>query len=159
MIRYPQICAGRNDGIHMIKKIKVKNSGIVKLQFFDDFPDGMLVIGEAKRNIPFDIKRVYYITNLSNPKAVRGKHAHKKLEQYIFCLSGSFRLHLDDGETKQNITVDSPYYGIRLGPKVWHAMTKFSRDCVILVLANDYFRENDYIRDYGQFLKLVKPSR
>jgi len=143
----------------MNKKIKVKNSGIIKLQFVDDFPDGALVIGESRKSVPFDIKRIYYITNLSNPKAIRGKHAHKKLEQYIFCLSGTFRLHLDDGMTKQNLTMDSPYYGIRLGPKLWHIMTKFSRDCVILVLADDYYDENDYIRDYKQFMKYVKEDK
>lgn len=140
----------------MIKKIKVKNSGVIKLQFIDDFPDGILVIGEAKKTVPFDTKRIYYITNLSNPKAIRGKHAHKKLEQYIFSVSGSFRLHLDDGKTKQNITLDSPYYGIRLGPMLWHTMTKFSRDCVILVLASDYYDKNDYIRDYNQFMEYIK---
>lgn len=140
----------------MNKKIKVQNSGIVKLKFVDDFPDGALVIGQARESVPFDIKRIYYITNLSNPRAVRGKHAHKKLEQYIFSLSGSFRLHLDDGRNKQNLTIDSPYYGIRLGPKLWHTMTKFSRDCVILVLADDYYDENDYIRDYDKFLEYVR---
>lgn len=140
----------------MNKKIKVENSGIVKLKFVDDFPDGALVIGQARESVPFDIKRIYYITNLSNPRAVRGKHAHKKLEQYIFSLSGSFRLHLDDGRNKQNLTIDSPYYGIRLGPKLWHTMTKFSRDCVILVLADDYYDENDYIRDYDKFLEYVR---
>lgn len=136
--------------------IKVKNSGIIKLQYHDDFPDGILVIGEAEKNVPFDIKRVYYISNLSNPKAVRGKHAHKELEQYIFCVSGSFRLHLDDGDKKQNITMDNPYFGIRLGPKLWHVMKKFSRDCVILVLASDYYDANDYIRDYNQFMEYIK---
>jgi len=140
----------------MNKKIKVQNSGIVKLKFVDDFPDGALVIGQARESVPFDIRRIYYITNLSNPRAVRGKHAHKKLEQYIFSLSGSFRLHLDDGRNKQNLTIDSPYYGIRLGPKLWHTMTKFSRDCVILVLADDYYDENDYIRDYDKFLEYVR---
>ena len=142
----------------MQKKIKVKNSGIIKLQYHDDFPDGILVIGEAKKNIPFDIKRVYYISNLSNPKGIRGKHAHKKLEQYIFCVSGSFRLELDDGETKQSLLVDSPYYGIRLGVKLWHTMKKFSRDCVILVLASDYYDKNDYIRNYNEFLEYVRKS-
>ena len=140
----------------MVKKIKVRNSGIIKLQFVDDFPDGTLVIGETKKNIPFDPKRIYYITNLSNPKAIRGKHAHKNLEQYIFCVSGTFRLHLDDGTVKQNITLDSPYYGIRLGPMLWHTMSKFSRDCVILVVASDCFDEGDYIRDYKQFIEYVK---
>jgi dTDP-4-dehydrorhamnose 3,5-epimerase-like enzyme len=143
----------------MRKEIKVRNSGIIKLQYFDDFPDGALVIGEAHKNIPFDIKRVYYITNLSNSKAVRGLHAHKKLEQYIFCLSGSFRLHLDDGKVKQNITMNNPYYGVRLGPGLWRKMTKFSRDCVILVLASEYFDQSDYIRNYDEFLKYVRSNK
>lgn len=137
-------------------RIKVNNSGIIKSQFFNDFPDGNLVIGESKKSIPFEIKRVYFINNLFNPKAKRGKHAHKKLEQIIFCVNGSFILHLDDGVNKQKITLNDPYYGIRLGPKLWHTMTRFSSDCVILVLANNYFKESDYIRDYDKFLKYVK---
>jgi hypothetical protein len=140
----------------MIKKIKVKNSGIIKLQFFNDFPDGNLAIGETNKNIPFKIKRVYFINNLYNKKAGRGKHAHKKLEQIIFCINGRFTLNLDDGKNKQNFLMDDPNYGIRLGPKLWHTMTNFSPDCVILVLANDYFNEKDYIRDYQEFLKYVK---
>lgn len=143
----------------MAKKIKVKNSGIIKLQFFNDFPDGNLVIGEGKKNIPFDIKRVYFINNLFNKKAHRGLHAHKKLEQIIFCVNGSFTLTLDDGTNRQKIRMDDPYYGIRLGTKLWHTMTKFSSDCVILVLANDYFKESDYIRNYDEFLKYAKRKK
>lgn len=137
-------------------KIKVKNSGVVKPQFFDDFPDGNLVIGESLKAIPFEIKRLYYINNLFNKKAVRGKHAHKKLEQIIFCINGTFRLCLDDGKTKQNITMDNPYWGVRLGPMLWHTMDKFSKDCVILVVASDYYKESDYIRSYEEFTKNVK---
>lgn len=136
--------------------IKVKNSGVVKLQFFDDFPDGNLVIGEARRSVPFDIKRLYYINNLFNKKSVRGKHAHKKLEQIIFCVNGSFVLKLDDGQNRQRITMNNPYWGVQLGPLLWHTMEKFSNDCVILVLASDYFKEDDYIRNYEEFLKLAK---
>lgn len=139
-----------------MEKIKIKNSGIVKLQFFADPPDGNLYIAEARKSVPFDIKRIYYINNLSNSKAVRGRHAHKKLEQYIFCINGKFDLELDDGENKQKIALDDASCGVRLGPKLWHTMTSFSRDCVILVLASDYFDENDYIRDYGEFLRYVK---
>jgi hypothetical protein len=140
----------------MIKKIKVKNSGIVKLQFFNDFPDGNLVIGEARKNVPFSIKRVYFINNLFNKKAKRGYHAHKKLEQVIFCVNGRFTLHLDDGRTKQSIIMDDPYYGVRLGPLLWHTMGSFSPDCVILVLASDYYRAGDYLRDYDQFIDYLK---
>lgn len=142
----------------MIKKIKVKNSGILKLQFYNDFPDGNLVIAESKKNIPFDVKRIYYITNLFNKKSKRGFHAHKKLEQIIFCVNGSFKLHLDDGKNKQNISMSDPYFGVRLGPKLWHTMTHFSSDCVILVFASDYYKESDYIRNYEKFLKYIEKN-
>ena len=139
-----------------VPKIRVKNSGVVKLNFFNDFPDGNLVIAEVKKNVPFNIKRIYYINNLFNRSAKRGWHAHKKLEQIIFCVNGSFVLNLDDGRTKQKILLDSSYYGIRLGPLLWHTMEKFSSDCVILVLANDYYKEKDYLRNYEEFIKFIK---
>lgn len=139
-----------------LPKIKVKNSGVVSLQFYDDFPDGNLVIGEALKSVPFLIKRFYFINNLYNKKAHRGLHAHKKLEQIIFCINGSYLLSLDDGKTKQSIRMDSPYYGVRLGPYLWHTMSEFSADCVILVLAADYYKESDYIRNYEEFKKLIK---
>lgn len=139
----------------MLKKINVKNSAIVKLQSYNDFPDGNLIIAEGKKNIPFNIKRVYCINDLFNKQAIRGKHAHKKLEQIIFCLNGHFTLNLDDGKKKQKILMNNPYYGVRLGPKLWHTMSKFSKDCVILVLANNYYKESDYIRNYNDFIKYV----
>ena len=126
------------------------------MQFYDDFPDGNLVIGEALKNIPFSIKRIYFINNLFNKEAVRGFHAHKKLEQVIFCINGSFNLNLDDGKTKQSIKMNSPYYGVRLGATLWHTMSKFSADCVILVVAADYYKKDDYIRDYDEFKKFIK---
>lgn len=138
-----------------LPNIKVKNSGIINLNFYDDFPDGNLVIGEALKTIPFAIKRIYFINNLFNKNAERGKHAHKKLEQIIFCINGSFKLNLDDGKTRQSFLMDSPYYGVRLGTMLWHTMTNFSKDCVILVLAADYYKEKDYIRNYEEFKKNV----
>jgi len=139
-----------------LPSIKVKNSGIVKLQFVEDFPDGNLAIGESLKTIPFEIKRIYYINKLLNEKAVRGKHAHKELEQIIFCINGSFKLCLDDGKIKQDIIMDNPYWGVRLGPLLWHTMENFSKDCVILVVASDYYLESDYIRSYEEFIKSVK---
>jgi len=143
----------------MVKKIKVRNSRIIKLQLFNDFPDGNLVIGEAKKTVPFEIKRVYYINNLFNKKAVRGHHAHKKLDQIIFCINGSFILNLDDGQTKQKVLLNNPYQGVRLGPLLWHTMEKFSSDCVILVLASDYYEERDYLRNYDDFIKYLKQQK
>ena len=133
-------------------KLKVRNSGLIQLKFFKDLPDGNLFIAETARQISFPIKRVYFINNLANPKAVRGRHAHKSLEQVIFCINGSFVLHLDDGTVSQRIRLDDPARGIRLGPMLWHTMSSFSYDCVILVLAAGWFEESDYVRDYEKFL-------
>lgn len=137
---------------------RVRNSGLIPLQFFKDLPDGNLFIAEAGRQVPFDIKRVYFINTLANPKAVRGHHAHRTLEQAIFCISGSFTLNLDDGVVKQRLLVNDPSCGVRLGPMLWHTMSSFSYDCVILVLASDRFDEADYIRDYDEFLRLASPQ-
>jgi dTDP-4-dehydrorhamnose 3,5-epimerase-like enzyme len=139
-----------------MKKIKVKNSGIIEIQSFDNFPDGYLAIGEARKNIPFNIKRFYFIKNLFNKKTVRGKHAHHRLEQCIFCINGKFTLELDDGENKQNILMNNPRYGVILGHMLWHDMKKFSKDCIILVVASMYYNEKDYIRNYDEFKQLAK---
>jgi dTDP-4-dehydrorhamnose 3,5-epimerase-like enzyme len=136
--------------------IKVKNSGWVELQTFDDRPDGILCIGEELKNIPFNIKRFYFISNLGNRQAVRGKHAHREIEQILFCISGGFDLLLDDGLSKQTIRMEDPGKGILLGKMLWHEMTNFSNDCVILVVANDYYRAEDYIRNYDDFNREIQ---
>lgn len=138
------------------RKIRVRNSGTVALRYVKDYPDGNLFIGEALRNIPFKIKRFFLIREFENAGALRGKHAHKRLKQVIFCVNGSFSLHLDDGKRKQKIKMDNPSIGVVLGELLWHEMDKFSKDCVILVVADDYYKESDYIRNYEEFLNLVK---
>ena len=142
--------------MNKLLKIKVKQSGIVKLQFQKDLPDGDLFIAEGEKDIPFEIKRVYFINSLANPKAVRGHHAHKTLEQTLFCISGSFTLSLDDGATKQRIKMNDPSCGIILGPLLWHTMASFSYDCIILVFASARYEKSDYIRDYKEFLNFVR---
>ena len=140
-------------------KLRVKNSGLVPIKFFKDLPDGNLFIAESGRQIPFPIKRVYFINTLANPRAIRGKHAHRKLEQVLFCINGSFVLHLDDGARQQNIRLNDPAVGVRLGRMLWHTMSSFSYDCVIMVLASDRFDEKDYIRDYDAFLAAARTAR
>lgn len=137
-------------------KIEVNHSGLVELQYIPDPPDGNLTIAEVGKNIPFDIKRVYLITDLERAGALRGKHAHRELEQLIICVSGSFDLFLDDGERQQIIQMTKSPFGIRLVPRLWHEMTNFSSDCAILVLAADFYDENDYVRDYQEFLDLIR---
>ena len=145
----------------MNKKLKlvVKNSGLLALKFFKDLPDGNLFIAEAREQVPFDIERVYFINTLANQKAIRGKHAHRELQQGIFCISGSFTLHLDDGKKKQLILLKDQSCGVLLGPMLWHTMSSFSYDCVILVLASEGFDETDYIRDYDEFRTMTRAAK
>jgi len=138
-----------------MKNFDLKDSEIINMQYFEDFPDGNLYIGEGLKNIPFNIKRVYYINKLSNHCAIRGKHAHRKLEQVIFCVNGSFILVLDNGKVKNKFLMDSPKIGVRIRKMIWHEMKDFSKDCVILVLASDYYRKDDYIRDYSDFIRIL----
>ena len=140
-------------------KLNIKNSGIVRVGSFNDYPDGNLYIVESKRNIPFHVRRVYYINALGNHNAIRGKHAHKKLNELLFCINGSFILDLDDGMRKQSILIDDPSYGIRIRPGLWITMHSFSTDCVLLVLADDYFKESDNIRDYRKFIEFVSKKK
>ncbi|EKO53142.1 MULTISPECIES: sugar 3,4-ketoisomerase [Leptospira] len=139
-------------------EIVVKNSGYINLKKVRDDRDGNLIILEGIKDVPFEIKRVYYINNLENSVSVRGQHAHKEIEQAIFCVSGSFTLKLDDGKTKQEILMNRDNVGVLLGRMLWHAMENFSSGCILLVVASDYYREDDYIRNYSDFIRLVEKS-
>lgn len=141
-----------------MEPIQVKNSGYVNLRKIRDDRDGNLIIAEAMKDIPFEIRRFYYINNLENSQSVRGLHAHRELSQVIFCISGSFVLALDDGNEKQKILMNKDNIGVILGPMLWHAMEDFSSGCVLLVVASDYYSEKDYIRDYDEFLNLVRST-
>lgn len=138
--------------------ILVKNSGLIRLKRIVDDRDGTLCIMNSGKEIPFEIKRVYYINNLDSQSSIRGKHAHRKLHQVIFCINGSFTLTLDDGAQQQSIEMKHENEGIILGPMLWHTMHDFSSGRVVLVAASDYYDENDYIRDYDEFMKLAGPG-
>jgi dTDP-4-dehydrorhamnose 3,5-epimerase-like enzyme len=116
---------------------------------------GSLTVLENLKNIPFEMKRIYYLKH-TTPGTSRGYHAHKKLKQMAICLAGSCRFIMDDGKTKEEFTLRSYHQAIIIDPMVWHEMHDFSSDCVLLVLANDFYDESDYIRDYDSFTKLVK---
>lgn len=111
---------------------------------------GNLVPIEGGIDIPFDIKRVYYIWGTQHD-IVRGHHAHKKLEQVIISISGSCDFILDDGKTRETVHLSSGSQGLYIKHNIWREFTKFSPDCVILVLASEHYDEADYIRDYEQF--------
>ena len=112
---------------------------IVKLYDFPILGDerGSLVVLDKTSGLPFEIKRVYYLFGTSRAVS-RGFHAHKKLHQIAFCLSGSCRMALDDGVNKEDFLMKSPSIGVNLPPMIWHEMHDFSDDCILLVLASDY---------------------
>ena len=111
---------------------------------------GSLVALEGAKTVPFEIKRVYYIFG-TQPGVARGFHAHRKLQQVAVCVTGKCCMVLDDGKTRENAWLDSPNKGLVIGDMVWHEMHDFSSDCVLLVLASEYYDELDYIRDYQIF--------
>ena len=119
---------------------------------------GLLVAAEGGTEIPFDIKRVYYITNVSDNKR-RGFHAHKALRQVMFCISGSCKVMLDDGSEKTDVLLDSPNEGLIIEPKIWHEMFDFSEGAVILVLASGHYDESDYMRNYVVFIDYLKEGK
>lgn len=116
---------------------------------------GKLIAIESGLDTPFQIKRVYYLTSL-NPAIPRGFHAHKELVQIAFCLAGSCDMVFDSGSEKQTVRMDNPSRGILIKPLIWHEMHNFSEDCVFMVLASEHYDEQDYLRDYDDFLRYVK---
>ena len=140
-----------------MREFKVRNCKLIELPKIGDRERGYLSFMESLRNIPFEIKRVYYIYGIEDPSAVRGEHAHKEnLEQIFFCINGSVTFLLDDGENKDKYELKDPNIGIYIGPGVWHTLVNFSKDAIILVVASDYYNEELYIRDYNKFLEHVK---
>ena len=115
-------------------------------------PRGNLTFIEGSDHIPFEIKRVYYLYDVPGG-SLRGGHAHKALEQIIIALSGSFDVLLDDGGKKEIYRLNSPLKGLLVTPMVWRELNNFSSGSVCLFLASEHFSEEDYYRDYSQFLK------
>lgn len=115
---------------------------------------GSLTALEANKDIPFEIKRVYYIYGTAD-RVARGFHAHKELEQVAVCVSGQCRMLIDNGVARESVWLDSPSKAIYIGNMLWREMHDFSEDCVLLVLASAYYDELDYIRCYDDFLKVV----
>ena len=115
---------------------------------------GLLVALEEHKDIPFEIKRVYYMYD-TGKGVTRGQHAHKSLEQILICIHGSCKLMLDNGKEKKIVSLEKPYEGLYISNNIWREMYDFSSDAVLMVLASDVYKEEDYIRNYDEFLKFV----
>ncbi len=115
---------------------------------------GSLIALENLKEIPFEIKRIYYIYN-TKPEFPRGAHAHRELEQVLIMMEGSCELVLNDGKNIKNIILNRPDMGIFIGKNMWREMKNFSYGAKLLVLASDFYNEKEYIRDYEEFLRNV----
>jgi dTDP-4-dehydrorhamnose 3,5-epimerase-like enzyme len=135
---------------------EVANCNPITLQHVEGGARGSLTVAEYGGAIPFDFRRVYYMTGVTEPGAVRGRHAHKTLQQALFCINGSVRLDVDDGTHKASIVLDQPHEGVYIGPLLWHELRDFSPGAVVLVFAAAEYDESDYLRDYDAFLAYVQ---
>lgn len=124
---------------------------LIPLQVHGD-ERGSLIALEQDKNIPFEVKRIYYLFN-TKEGVRRGFHAHKELTQLVIAVRGSCRFLLDNGSEKINLLLDNPAQGLLIDSCIWREMYDFSEDCVLLVLADELYDENDYIRDYDNFIK------
>ncbi|MFC2107382.1 FdtA/QdtA family cupin domain-containing protein [Bacteroidota bacterium] len=113
---------------------------------------GNMTIVEGETNIPFDVKRIYYLYDIPGGEA-RGGHAHKELKQLVIGASGSFKVLLDDGQNKKIVTLNRPDYGLLVLPGIWRELIEFSSGAICLVLASEVYSVNDYIHDYEIFKK------
>ena len=126
---------------------------VINFQQYGD-ERGELVVAEYEKEIPFPVKRVYYIYGVSDGKR-RGFHSHKNLRQVYIAIHGSLKVMLDDGEKQETVLLDDPAKGLYIGHNVWREIFDFSKDAVLLVLASEKFSESDYIRNHDVFLESV----
>ena len=118
---------------------------------------GQLVAIEQLKDIPFKIERVYYLYE-TRDGVRRGFHAHKELEQILVCVHGSCKILLDDGNNKRDVVLNKPNEGLYIPNNIWREMYDFSSDAVLLVLASSLYNENDYIRNYDEFISYLNES-
>lgn len=115
---------------------------------------GQLIAVEGERDIPFPIRRVYYMYGVGEGVR-RGYHAHKELEQILLCMHGSCKVLLDDGSERKSVLLDNPGTGLYIGHATWREIYDFSPGAVLVVLASEIYDERDYIRDYDEFLNYL----
>lgn len=118
---------------------------------------GKLVALESGIDLPFEIKRVYYMFD-TLPNESRGFHAHKNLQQLIIAMDGACRFILDDGKTRESVLLNRLDVGLYIGPGMWREMHDFSYGCKLVVLASEHYDEKEYIRNYDDFLKMIKDN-
>lgn len=127
------------------------NSGLIKLKCFKD-KYGDLIPIEQQKDIPFEIKRIYYIANVKEG-VTRGYHSHRKLHQLLICVKGTVKIRLINPKDEEIHELNDNSVGLYIGPMIWREMFDFSDDAVLLVLASEFYDESDYIRNFDFYLK------
>jgi serine acetyltransferase/dTDP-4-dehydrorhamnose 3,5-epimerase-like enzyme len=133
---------------------RVRGVTLHQLPQVDDLR-GNLSFGEIGRQVPFEVKRYFLVYGVAS-KEIRGEHAHRALDQFLICVHGRCHVVADDGANRQEFILDAPSTGLHLAPLVWATEYKYSPDAVLLVLASNFYDPESYIRDYSQFLEIVK---
>jgi UDP-2-acetamido-3-amino-2,3-dideoxy-glucuronate N-acetyltransferase len=151
--------SSKNNIEHLPNEIGIKKIGVgeVTLHQMHRFKDmrGDLSVGEFPKDIPFEPKRYFIVFNVPSEKT-RGEHAHYKCQQFLLCVKGSCAVVVDDGKSRSEVILDSPEKGIYIPPLTWGIQYKYSSDAVLLVFASENYDANDYIRDYNEFLRVMK---
>lgn len=129
----------------------VEECKIITLDKHHSDRKGNISVVENFKEIPFEIKRTYYLYDIPGGES-RGAHAHRKLYQLIIAASGSFDVVVDDGKNQKTVSLNRPYEGLLIVPGIWRDLCNFSSGSVCLVLASHLYDEADYIRDYQEFL-------
>ena len=134
-----------------MKETTIADCKLIDLRKISDRRGNLTVI-EGNQDIPFDVKRVYYLYDVPGGES-RGAHAHKALYQLIIAANGSFTVTLDDGKHKKAFNLKRSYYGLLVVPGIWRVLDDFSSGAVLLCLASEHYEEDDYIRNYKEFKK------
>lgn len=118
-------------------------------------PRGNLTVAEGLKDVPFEVKRVYWTYDVPSGES-RGGHAHRRCEEFIVAVSGSFDVTLNDGRERRTFHLNHPYQGLYVGTGIWRTLDDFSSGAVCLVLASERFEEEDYIREYDDYTEYLK---
>mgnify|MGYP001234459076 CR=1 FL=1 len=135
-------------------RVSVSDCKLINLSKLKD-RHGNITPVENNKEIPFEIKRVFYLYDIPGGES-RGAHAHINCHQFLISASGSFDVKLDDGKKQRIVKLNQPYFGLHIPPGIWASEENFSSGAICLVLASHFYDENDYLRNYDDFLKFKK---
>ena len=136
-----------------MKNTTIKDCKIIQLPKFQEREKGDISFIENKNHIPFDVKRIFYLYDIPGGES-RGAHSHYNCNQFLIAASGCFTVEIDDGKKKYRHVLNKPDFGLFIPCGIWASELDFSSGSICLVLTSDYYKEDDYIRDYDKFLNL-----